>query len=520
MSFSRSPRLAADGAWTGNFEKAVRDLGPFAATALLGWIVALLGNAIDWHFYALSVVMLVLAWVVGTAAALKGWVGGGTVVASIVFLAGVGLLRQAAGGSLSGVGGVSLLAVLQTALYTRRRFQLAAVLIALAALYFVPIIFDGPPLYPHSGYRGAFLTVVISSIIGIVTQSLVAEVRERAEEARLRERMLVRVNETVQRLFESHDTRMDVCRAVQDIGRATAVFLYEPFATDDLRISASTVDGEATAVGVRAFPPGGLYDAFWSGKPVLVTEHTDEQIGNRAGWIAAGSPSSVLYQPMMKGDTAIGAMIVCWNDVKRLDDPRVLTASLLAHEAAAVISRADLIANLTDEAHTDPLTRLPNRRAWDARLNLAISDGQPVAVALIDLDHFKQFNDTHGHPEGDRLLREAADAWRAELRPTDFLARIGGEEFGLLVFSADADRARQMMDRVRGRIPYDQTCSAGIAFRETGETATSLVERADRALYEAKASGRDQTQVSIGRLGAAMQRQADEAQSEPAVGGA
>lgn len=502
MSFARSPKLTAEEPWTGNFAKAVRDLGPFAAVAALGWVVALIGNTIDWHMYVLSVVLLFSAWAVGTATALRGWVGGGTVVAAIFFLAAVGVLRQAAGGSLSGVSGISLLAILQTALYTRRRVQLGAVGVTLAALYLIPIVFVGPPSYPHSGYRSAFLTVVISAVIGLVTQNLVQDIRARAGEARRREQMLVRVNQTVQRLFESADTRPDICQAVKQISEATAVLLYEPVAPDDLRVSASTVLDPAVEVGARAVPPSGLYDAFWNGKPVLVSKDTEQQVGNRAGWIAIGRPPSVLYQPLLKGDTAVGVMIVCWNDVDRMDDPRVTAASLLAHEAAAVISRADLIANLTDEAHTDPLTGLPNRRAWDTRLNIALADAQPLAVAIFDLDHFKEFNDRYGHPEGDRLLQEAAAAWRREIRPSDFLARVGGEEFGMLVFGGDVAGTVAMVDRIRAHTPQERTCSAGIAFWEAGESGHAVVERADAALYQAKSSGRDQTCVSAGRSAA------------------
>ncbi len=103
----------------------------------------------------------------------------------------------------------------------------------------------------------------------------------------------------------------------------------------------------------------------------------------------------------------------------------MVVASLLAHEVAAVIDRADVIEQLTDEALTDPLTGLPNRRAWDAQLAQAMKAGrEPVAVAMFDIDHFKQFNDSYGHPAGDRLLREAAAAWKAEIRSGDFLARL------------------------------------------------------------------------------------------------
>ena len=169
---------------------------------------------------------------------------------------------------------------------------------------------------------------------------------------------------------------------------------------------------------------------------------------------------------------------------------------LLAAEAAFVIERADLLGQLTEIAMTDALTGLPNRRAWDARVATAIRDAEPVCVAILDLDRFKAYNDDHGHQAGDRLLKEAAAAWRAELRPTDTLARYGGEEFGVLLHGHDLLAAHHVVDRLRAATPRGQSCSAGVARREDGEAATALLRRADRALYEAKRAGRDRSLIA------------------------
>ncbi len=151
-----------------------------------------------------------------------------------------------------------------------------------------------------------------------------------------------------------------------------------------------------------------------------------------------------------------------------------------------MIDRADMIGQLTDEALTDALTGLPNRRAWDAEIADALQGSGPVAVAMLDIDHFKRFNDTNGHPAGDRLLREAASRWRSEMRAGDFLARLGGEEFALLVTGADVTTIATIVARLCARMPAQQTCSAGIALRSIGDTPEQLVARADAALYEAK----------------------------------
>jgi diguanylate cyclase (GGDEF)-like protein len=146
-------------------------------------------------------------------------------------------------------------------------------------------------------------------------------------------------------------------------------------------------------------------------------------------------------------------------------------------------------------ARVDELTRLPNRRAWSSELPLAIErarrDGLPVSVAMIDLDYFKRFNDTFGHPAGDRLLEGAALHWRERLREVDQLARYGGEEFVALLPSADTEQALSIVERLRAVTPGGQTFSAGIATWNGVETGDELVARADRALYQAKASGRN-----------------------------
>ena len=116
---------------------------------------------------------------------------------------------------------------------------------------------------------------------------------------------------------------------------------------------------------------------------------------------------------------------------------------------------------------------------------------------MLDLDHFKQFNDAFGHPAGDRLLKEAAAAWRDQLRTGDVLARLGGEEFGVLLQNCDEETALEVVGRLLAHVPEGRTCSAGIAIQAPDESGEALVARADAALYEAKAAGRDRAHVSM-----------------------
>jgi diguanylate cyclase (GGDEF)-like protein len=163
-----------------------------------------------------------------------------------------------------------------------------------------------------------------------------------------------------------------------------------------------------------------------------------------------------------------------------------------ARLAAQLRERALIEAGLRELSETDALTGLPNRRRWDRALAESLRPGeQPVCVALIDIDRFKAYNDLHGHPAGDALLRRAALAWRAQLRPGDVLARYGGEEFAVVLPHCDATSAHAIVQRLRAEALDGWTASVGIAQWDGEESADSVVCRADEALYEAKQDGRD-----------------------------
>jgi diguanylate cyclase (GGDEF)-like protein len=153
-------------------------------------------------------------------------------------------------------------------------------------------------------------------------------------------------------------------------------------------------------------------------------------------------------------------------------------------------------------ARNDGLTGMPNRRTWDNELPVAMDrarrDGVPLSVALLDLDHFKRFNDRYGHQAGDRILKSATAAWSTRLRTTDLLCRYGGEEFGVLMPGATTDQAIEVLERLRAVTPQEQTFSAGLACWDGREISDELVARADRALYQAKDAGRDRIMVAAG----------------------
>jgi diguanylate cyclase (GGDEF)-like protein len=160
-----------------------------------------------------------------------------------------------------------------------------------------------------------------------------------------------------------------------------------------------------------------------------------------------------------------------------------------------------LVERVEELARTDSLTGALNRRAWDDELDRSIARAQrlnePLSLALLDLDHFKLYNDSRGHLAGDSLLRATVEAWQSCARRTDAIARYGGEEFAILMPTTSLDSADVAIERLLRCVPELQTVSGGIAEWDGHETVTSLMRRADEALYRAKDSGRNQTILAL-----------------------
>jgi diguanylate cyclase (GGDEF)-like protein len=310
---------------------AARRSAPFAGALLAAFLVAPIGSALDPLLYGAAIV-------VGAVSIALMERHDRTLAPSFLFLLAAAFLRHSFGGANAGVTVVTLVPVTVTALHGTRR-QLAPIIAGVAASFVLPVVLIGGEQYPAAGLRSGALYVVVGAMIGYTVHGLVAQVRDRVVEARLR--------------------------------------------------------------------------------------------GNA----------------------------------------------------------------LEDLAFTDALTGLGNRRAWetwlDAAMSAARTEGEPLCVAILDLDHFKAYNDANGHPAGDALLAGAAVLWRRELRPTDILARYGGEEFAAVLPACSLEGAKVVVERIRAATPAGQTVSAGIAQWDGGEDGEALVTRADAALYAAKAAGRD-----------------------------
>ncbi len=174
----------------------------------------------------------------------------------------------------------------------------------------------------------------------------------------------------------------------------------------------------------------------------------------------------------------------------------LLISVLVMLRMAKILATVEIQAvQLSALARSDALTGAPNRRTWDYELSRAcaksLEEDTPLCVAMMDMDHFKAYNDTHGHQAGDRLLREAVASWTEQLGDTGLLARYGGEEFAVLLPGLTVSEAQARIHGLRAVTPHGQTFSAGVSTWDPLTEPSHAVACADQALYEAKKTGRD-----------------------------
>ncbi|MDA0182009.1 GGDEF domain-containing protein [Solirubrobacter phytolaccae] len=210
-------------------------------------------------------------------------------------------------------------------------------------------------------------------------------------------------------------------------------------------------------------------------------------------WVGAVHGAALAALP--DGDASVDR----WVDVT----VTVIVVGVVVRVLAARNER--LVEELSTEARIDPLTRLHNRRAFDERLAAetarAVRDRTSLAAVAFDIDHFKRVNDEHGHEFGDRVLQWVAKILAQETRGADVTARVGGEEFVVLLPGTAIGGAEELAERVRKSVergggPVAITISAGVAAAIPSGPKHGLVEAADRALYRAKGDGRNAVRLA------------------------
>lgn len=285
-----------------------------------------------------------------------------------------------------------------------------------------------------------------------------------------------------------------VCEA---LGARSGFFLLRQ-EDDTLTVEASySSDEKPTVQGVLRVGEGYIGQVAATGTPLLLSGDEKEAKGQTA-----------IFLPLFWGKRVIGVVGVEESLSGRFTEADMDFLKSVTVHLAAAIDRAMLHRQVHRMAIMDELTQVYNRRYLNQRLREEVRRAKrsrrPLTILLLDIDHFKTFNDTYGHLVGDAVLRDLAQILSRTVRETDLVARYGGEEFCIVAFECNLEQAKVLAERLQAAIratpvaadmpegPLTITVSMGLAsLPEDGEDERVLLERADEALYHAKQTGRN-----------------------------
>jgi len=218
--------------------------------------------------------------------------------------------------------------------------------------------------------------------------------------------------------------------------------------------------------------------------------------------------AAVKIFPLNAATRSLGTLVVGSRNKSAIDGEALRMIEVIAIQAAQAVLRAQFFEQMEKMAITDGLTGVLNHRTFQTRADEAIAQakryGRHCSIVLVDVDHFKSVNDTHGHPAGDRVLQGVARILKQQARDTDVVARYGGEEFVIVMPETDARGARVIAERIRECVastpfsteagPLKVTVSLGLAAHPADATEKKqLIDLADQALYQAKRQGRNRS---------------------------
>jgi two-component system cell cycle response regulator len=319
------------------------------------------------------------------------------------------------------------------------------------------------------------------------------------------------------RAFEDANDRLSVADVLVDTLVDTFAFrrvaLFEVDGTAPRMLTCRNL-GDALVVDF-GLPLGSVLATASARRETLVVPELDDAADP---WLTALMPNArnLAIVPLVADAVVAVLVLEAGSQAAQLDRRMLATAERFASHAALAMRNANLLAQMQELAVTDGLTSLSNRRAFDTSLDrelqrAARTDGR-LSVVLLDIDHFKALNDTHGHLVGDAVLRQIAAALKQCGREYDTIARYGGEEFAAVLPGCSSALAAQVAERLRrgiaeARTDVPVTASAGVAtYPYDGIDVNGLLDAADQALYDAKRRGRNQV------------RSAEEARSAAAAG--
>lgn len=293
--------------------------------------------------------------------------------------------------------------------------------------------------------------------------------------------------------------------------RAVHIFLYR---NETLEFGAALKEDGSTSLFSKPRHDGLTYTVARSGRTIVVEDISRHALYKDAPVDWSGS---IIGIPLKMNETVVGVMNLSRSTIGGFTSAELRLLSLLADQAAVAISNASLHQMISRKAYSDTVTGLPNRRALDERLEKEVlqarRSGQSFAIVMMDLDGFKDVNDTYGHAFGDQVLRLFFNYMAQGLRTTDFLARYGGDELTLIMSQTAIQSAVMVGEKLIEKMmkfiikaPNGDNVALGISggiavYPNHGRTATELMRAADEALYRAKRHDRGRFVAAKGLTG-------------------
>ncbi len=313
-------------------------------------------------------------------------------------------------------------------------------------------------LRPDGEVRWAWLTVrnVAGPDDAVWTLAHVQDVtdRKRTDDDLLRSREGLRASVAIARATqEGVDPRPLVLESIAALAHVSTVSLLEPIGDDHLAVTATSGAENLVGVTVDLDEPSATAHVWRTGRPLFASLAEAHPLVSKP-LLAQSGASSLLWQPVGIDGHVSAILALGWNDrIESVSEIERAAVEALAAETAMALNSERMRQRLELTVVTDSLTGLLNRRGWDEQTSALVRQSrrtrEPFTLALLDLDHFKAYNDTRGHVVADEALVEFARGARRSLRVVDVVARWGGEEFAIALRDTTRDQAQATLERLR-----------------------------------------------------------------------
>ena len=461
---------------------------PYVIVTALAFFASLLGHdEVKWLPYSLGWAVALGALAVSLLRP-RLWV-----LAPFGALAGALLVRSATDGLDAGLGPLLMIPAIAVAVYGSRHALFGMIGTITVIVVLIEIFASHEPALSPA-WRQDTILVVLATVLAIAIQDLVTRMRQERALAAARGRRIEQLNGITKAMATSVNGGQTLCALATEVTEAVE-------GGADRLDDDGTLELIATQNGKRemlrqvttgpALTPAAVVE---SGERRTVSIEDPEMSLQKLAWseIKVGT---VVWEPVQLNNAVVGTLALAFAPGWDHEDEEAIPIDLLAAEGSIAIQQNRMTEQLESLATTDPLTDIDNRRGWERVIERSTARSRrhlhPVCLALLDLDHFKEYNDAHGHQAGDRFLQACALAWKSAMRTDDHIARYGGEEFVVTLPHTEIEQAIEVVERLRAAVPSGETCSAGIAMWDGEESVQDLVGRADEALYLAKENGRN-----------------------------